>query len=54
MGEFAVFTKEVAEGLLVRGFKLKGYSEKAWYFEDSVRLERSVEELVAALQEVSK
>ena len=48
MGEFAVFTPEVAEGLIARGFKLVGYSDKAWFFEDSVRLERAENELVAA------
>jgi hypothetical protein len=48
MGEFAVFTPEVAEALVARGFKLVGYSDKAWFFEDSLRLERAVSELVAA------
>lgn len=54
MGEFAVFTEAIVEELIARGFKLKGYSNKAWFFEDSVRLERTVAELVAALQEIDK
>lgn len=54
MGEFAVFTEAIAEELIARGFKLKGYSEKAWFFEDSVRLERAVSELVESLQEVGR
>ena len=48
MGEFAVFTPEVAEGLIARGFKLVGYSDKAWFFEDSASLERAVAEILAA------
>ena len=48
MGEFAVFTPEVAQGLIARGFKLVGYTDKAWFFEDSVLLERAVNELLAA------
>ena len=54
MGEFAVFTEEIAMNLLARGFKLKGYTDKAWFFEDSVSLERAVSELVETLQEVDK
>lgn len=54
MSEFAVFTEEIAMSLLARGFKLKGMTDKAWFFEDSVRLERAVSELVAAFQEEDK
>ena len=54
MGEFAVFTKEVAMALLARGFKLRGYNDAAWFFEDSVLLERAVSELVEQLQEEDK
>ena len=54
MGEFAIFTEEIAMNLLARGFKLKGYTDKAWFFEDSVLLERTVAELVEALQEIDK
>ena len=49
MGEFAVFTEEIAMALLARGFKLKGYNNTAWFFEDSVSLERAVSELTQAL-----
>jgi hypothetical protein len=54
MNEMAIFTEEIAMNLLARGFKLKGYTDKAWFFEDSVLLERAVSELVAALQEVDR
>lgn len=54
MGEMAIFTEEVAMALLARGFKLKGYTDKAWFFEDSVSLERAVSELVESLQEVDR
>jgi hypothetical protein len=50
MGEFAVFSEPVAMGLLARGFKLRGMTEKAWMFDDSVLLRRAVEELTIDLQ----
>lgn len=49
MGEFAVFTEEIAMGLMARGFELTGRSEFAWFFEDSVLLQEAVGELVAAM-----
>lgn len=49
MGEFAVFTEEIAMALLARGFKLKGYNNTAWFFEDSVSLERAVSELTTGV-----
>lgn len=54
MGDFAIFTEEVAMALMARGFKLKGQNDVAWFFEDSVSLERAVSELVEALQEVGR
>lgn len=54
MNEMAVFNEAIAEELIARGFKLLGYSNKAWFFKDSVLLERTVSELVEALQEVAK
>lgn len=51
MNEMAIFTEEIALELLARGFKLKGITEKAWLFEDSVLLERTVSELTAALMD---
>ena len=53
MTEFAVFTKEIAEELIARGFKMVGYTDKAWFFENSVSLERDVGELTAALTDDS-
>lgn len=50
MNEFAIFTEAIAEELIARGFKLLGYTNKAWFFEDSLLLERTVAELVEALQ----
>jgi hypothetical protein len=54
MNEMAVFTEAIAEELVNRGFRLVGYTNKAWFFEDSVLLERAVCELVEALQELGK
>lgn len=51
MGEFAVFTEEIAMALLARGFKLKEMTDKAWFFEDSVSLEKAVTELTQALMD---
>ena len=51
MGDIAIFTEEVAMALLARGFKLKGYNNTAWFFEDSVLLERAVTELTTALMD---
>ena len=50
MGDFAVFTEEVAMGLLARGFKLRGYNNTAWFFEDSVLLEKTITELLEMLE----
>ena len=49
MGEFAVFTEEIVMGLMARGFEPVAQTDKAWLFDDSVRLERAVAELVEAL-----
>ena len=54
MIEQAIFNEWIAEGLMARGFKLVGRSDLAWFFEDSVLLERAVAELVEALQEVNR
>lgn len=54
MGDFAIFTKEVAEGLIERGFELIARTEKAYYFTDSVWLRVAVEELLEIIQEQSK
>lgn len=49
MNEMAVFNEWIAEELQARGFKLVGRSKLAWFFADSVRLQRAVGELTAAL-----
>jgi hypothetical protein len=54
MIEFAVVNEWIAAELQARGFKLLGRSKLAWYFEDSELLERTVSELVEALQEIDK
>lgn len=49
MNEMAIFNEWIAEELIARGFHLVGRSSLAWFFEDSVLLERAVSELVEAL-----
>ena len=49
MGEAVIFTPGVAEELVARGFKLLYRTECAWHFEDSVRLWRTVGELLGDL-----
>ena len=47
MNEFAIFTEEIAEELIARGFQMVGRSKYAWLFEDSELLEQAVTELTA-------
>lgn len=54
MIELAIFNEWMAEELQARGFQLVGKSSLAWFFEDSVRLERTVSELTAALMDDDK
>lgn len=49
-----IFTEAIAAELIRRGFKLIGYTDKSWEFEDSVRLEAAVDELLAAFEEVDR
>jgi hypothetical protein len=49
MIELAIFNEWMAEELVARGFNLVGRSRLAWFFEDSVLLERTVAELVESL-----
>ena len=51
MGDVAIFTEEVAKGLIEKGFELVARTNKAWYFEDSVLLWVAVDELLAALSD---
>lgn len=49
----AILTEEVAKGLISRGFELKGFKRgryaTAYYFEDSVEVERMIAKLMADL-----
>lgn len=49
MTEMAIFNEWIAAELVKQGFNLVGRSNLAWFFEDSVRLERTVSELTSAL-----
>lgn len=46
MGDVAIFTEEIAMGLMARGFELVTRTSKAWYFEDSRELRDSIDELL--------
>lgn len=54
MTEYVVFNEWIAAELQARGFKLLNRGKITWCFEDSVRLERTVSELVAALEDNTK
>ena len=49
MGDAAIFTPAVAEELIARGFELVARTDKAYYFEESVLLWRTVSELLEEL-----
>lgn len=49
--DLAIFTEEIAMGLMARGFELVAQTEKAWYFRDSAWLRDAVEELLEAFEE---
>ena len=46
MGDLAIFTEAIAKGLIERGFEVVAKTKKAWYFEDSVLLRVTVDELL--------
>ena len=50
MGDFAIFTPEVVEMLVARGFEVVTYTDKAWYFEDTKEFERAVIEILEILE----
>lgn len=50
VGDIAIFTEEVAMGLMARGYELVARTDKAWYFEDSVLLRVAIDELLEALE----
>ena len=47
--EMAIFNEWLAKELVAQGFKLVGTSGVAWFFEDSVSLERAVSELTTGV-----
>lgn len=49
MGDFAIFTPEVAEALIARGFELVAVTDKAYYFTDSYWFRIAVEEILAQM-----
>ena len=51
MGDVAIFTPAVAEGLIARGFELVARTRKAYYFEESAELWCAVDELLEDLKE---
>lgn len=50
MYDLAIFTEEIALGLIERGFELICKTEKAWYFKDSVSVRSAVRELMDDMQ----
>lgn len=44
-----IFTREIAEELIARGFPLIDKTAKAWHFEDSSDLRQEVEQLLEIL-----
>lgn len=54
MGDVAIFTPEIAEGLMARGFELVARTDKAYYFRDSVLLWCAVDELLEAFVDQSE
>ena len=42
----AIFTEEIAKGLIEKGFELVARTKKAWYFEDSQELRAAIDELL--------
>jgi hypothetical protein len=49
MVEFVVFSEQVAQGLIDRGFRLVEFKNGVWEFEDSLLLEQAVEEILEKL-----
>jgi hypothetical protein len=50
MIEIAIFTEEIAEELMARGFQMVGKSKLAWFFEDSKEIEVAIEEIIKFLE----
>lgn len=54
MREIAIFTPEVAEELIERGFEVVARSSKAWYFTDGYWIRIAIEEALARLEDMEK
>ena len=54
MYDLAIFTEEIAMGLMARGFELVAKTDKAWYFRDSVLLRDAIDELLEAFAQEGK
>ena len=50
MGDIAIFTEEVAMGLIERGFELVTRTKQTWYFEDNYWLRIAIDELLETLE----
>jgi hypothetical protein len=46
MRDIAIFTPEVAEALINKGFSVVTQTKKAWYFEDSIEIRIVIEEIL--------
>lgn len=49
MGDFVVFTPEIAEALIMRGFDLVLQTETAYYFNDTEELLIAIGEILAQM-----
>ena len=49
MRDIAIFSPEVVEALISKGFKPVSRSKKAWYFEDSDWLRIALDEILQEL-----
>jgi hypothetical protein len=49
MGDFVVFTPEIAEALIMRGFDLVLQTETAYYFNDTEELLIAIGEIMAQM-----
>lgn len=47
MNEIAVFSVEVADELIRRGYEVRGETDLAWFFDDNEAVVAAVNEIVA-------
>lgn len=50
MNELAIFTPEVAEALIAKGYKPVEKTKSAWLFKDSAAIRKTVEKLLEAFE----